>query len=89
MRDSIARKRLRVLIIPLGALIGTMAAPILLIPSAAEMPIGERPDPSGAPIAMLLGLVLGVIAAYVIRTALDYTVWASSSDKDVDAAERP
>lgn len=73
--------------IPIGAIVGMLAAAALLMPSPDDLRrAGEVVGGTGYGSAGIFGLFGGALAGYIVRTVLDRTVWRSDRDGDVDRA---
>ena len=87
MRAPTTSRVLRALIIPIGAIVGMVAAPALLMPSPDDLRrAGQMVDGTGYGSAGILGLFGGELVGYIVRTILDRTVSRSDRDGDVDRA---
>ena len=70
-----AWKLLRWILLPTGAIAGSILTPIVLMPDPAELRrAGEMVDGTGYGSAAVLGLFLGLVAAYVLRSAVDFVL---------------
>jgi hypothetical protein len=70
-----AWKYLRWTLLPTGAIAGFVLAPIVLMPDAAKLRrAGEMVDGTGYGSAAILGLFLGLLVAYVLRSAVDFVL---------------
>ena len=68
-------KILRWMLLPAGAVGGAVLAPPVLMPDPAELRrAGAVVDGTGYGSAALLGLLLGLIGAYVLRSAVDFVL---------------
>jgi hypothetical protein len=75
-------KFLRWMLLPTGAIAGAILTPLALMPDPAELRrAGEMVDGTGYGSAAILGLFLGLLVAYVIRSVGDFVL-------DRDDAER-
>jgi len=87
MRGAAASRPIRAVIIPIGAIVGLFATPTLLMPSPDELRgAGQIVDGTGYGSAGILGLVVGALFGYIVRTVLDHTVWRSAQENDVHPA---
>jgi hypothetical protein len=87
MRVRTTSRVLRALIIPIGAIVGLLAAPALLMPSPDDVRhAGQVVDGTGYGSAGIFGLFAGAVVGYVVRTVLDYTIWRAATDGHVDPA---
>ena len=68
-----AWKVLRRVLLPTGAIVGAMLTPSLFMPDPAELRrAGEMVDGTGYGSATILGVFVGLIVAYVLRSAADF-----------------
>jgi hypothetical protein len=80
-------KVLRPLIIPTATIAGFFGTPALMMPSANELRrTGVFVDGTGYASAAFLGLFLGALVGYVIRTVLDRSIWWAPDNDDRDRA---
>ena len=87
MQLSSTSRLLRALIIPAGVLLGLFAAPALMLPSATErLRAGKFVDGTGYGFAGIFGLLAGMLVGYIVRTALDHSLWWSRRDDADDRA---
>lgn len=87
MRVPTTSRVLRALIIPIGAFVGMLAAPVLFMPSPHDLRrAGQMVDGTGYGSAGILGLFGGALVGYIVRTVLDRTVSRSDRDGNVDRA---
>lgn len=78
---------LRALIIPIGAIVGLLAAPALLMPSPGDLRrAGQMVDGTGYGSAGIFGLLAGALVGLIVRTVLDRTVGRSDRDGHDDRA---
>jgi H+/gluconate symporter-like permease len=83
MTVSSSMKFLRVLIIPIATLAGAIATPALIMPSAGQIrSVGGLVDGTGYGSAAVLGLFLGALVGYIIRTILDHSIWLPAKNDD-------
>jgi H+/gluconate symporter-like permease len=77
----------RPLVIPVAAVIGAIATPVLLLPRSDKLlRAGEFVDGTPYGLTPFLGLILGALVGYIVRTALDMSLWWTPKDDDKDAA---
>ena len=70
-----AWKALRWVLLPMGAIAGAILTPLVFMPDPAELRrAGEMVDGTGYGSAAMLGLVLGLLVAYVIRSVADFVL---------------
>ena len=67
-----AWKVFRRVLLPIGAVAGALLTPLLLMPDPAELRrAGKMVDGTGYGSAAILGVFLGLLVAYVLRSAVD------------------
>lgn len=75
----------RALIIPIATLAGAVVAPVVVMPSTVEIRrAGDFVDGTGYGSATVIGLFLGALVGYIVRTVLDYSIWSASKNDDRD-----
>jgi H+/gluconate symporter-like permease len=80
-------KIFRALIIPIATLAGAVVTPVLVMPFTVQIRrAGDIVDGTGYGSAAVIGLFLGALVGYVIRTALDYAIWRESNTEDHNRA---
>ena len=82
-----AWKFLRWMLLPAGAIGGAVLTPLVLMPDPAELRrAGEIVDGTGYGSAALLGLFLGLLVAYVLRSVTDYVLDRDDAVRNHDRA---
>jgi len=86
MRARTTSRVLRALIIPIGAIVGMLAAPALLMPSPDDLrPLVKwSTGPVMAPRAFLVSLPVRSTAT--LFDPLDHKLWRADTERDVDPA---
>ena len=70
-----AWKFLRWMVLPAGAIAGAVLTPAVMMPDPVELRrAGEIVDGTGYGSAAILGLFLGLLVAYVVRSAVDFVL---------------
>jgi len=82
-----AWKIVRWVLLPTGAIAGAVVTPLVLMPDPAEVRrAGEMVDGTGYGSAAIVGAFLGLLVAYVLRSAADFVLQPDNAIGNPDRA---